>query len=357
MYRLTILQCAAKKKVFELFCREQLLVNYSLRELSPAGRRAVMTEMFKELPEETVQDLKQRATIEESRLEALKRAAAAFKPVTPYEFFVKEQWNNPALCSSANPRDREVRLLQVYESLPDKAKEALAARAERFNAEHSKLPEAPPLPVIPVIKKKAVPVKSKKKTRKKKKKQLTSSSATKPKKAETTNAAEEQTDKKTAKVMNRPRRPLSPYSIFVKEQMASVQLLAPKERMRVIGERWRSLTNEERERRLAAARMKIASETVPETETETAGEASKQEGSAAASPVTSSPVPVAATEPSVMTSASSSPPGSPPQSSNADSEQVAASSSSPAPTEAIAGAASSATSRPPNSTFRSTPPA
>ncbi|KPA81722.1 hypothetical protein ABB37_04019 [Leptomonas pyrrhocoris] len=319
MFCLTLLRSAAKKKVFELFCREQLLVNYSLRELSPASRRVVMAEMFKELPAETVLDLKQRAAIEESRIEALKRAAASFKPVTPYEFFVKEQRTNPALGGASNPRDREVKLLQIYETLPEKAKEALAARAERYNAEHSKLPVAPPLPVVAVVKKKLAPAQSKKKkaTKKKKKKRPAGAGARKSKKATTETAAgratEEQGDDETAKAVAKPRGPPSPYSIFVKDQMASLHHLAPKERMRVIGERWRSLTSEERERRLEAARVQIASEAAAAAASRAAtdGEVSATEVSTATAPPSMSAcVPVAtADETSTTAFAALAPPG------------------------------------------------
>lgn len=302
MFRLTLLRCAAKKKVFELYCREQLLTNFSLRELSPAERRVTMAKTFKEIPAETLHDLQQRASIEESRLAALQRAAAAFRPLTPYEFFVKEQRNNPALGSAGNPREREVKLLQIFETLPDAAKEALATRAERYNAEGAKLPAAPAMPVVRAVKKKEEPATaSKKKSKKKKKKALKkkkAKSSVKAKKAAETEDNDEA--KKGKKKATRARGAVSPYAIFVKEQMASLHHLAPTERMRVIGERWRSLTSEERERRLAAARAKIASEAAATTPTP-ASDAVVDAASA-----TTAPAPAESSTPASSPSSSSS---------------------------------------------------
>jgi hypothetical protein len=270
MYRITLLRCTARKKVFELYCREQLLCNFSLRELTPAERRVEMTKTFKQLSVDALQGLKTRASLEEARLEKLHRAAASFKPITPYEFFVKEQHSNPALGSATSPREREVKLLQIYQTLPDNAKEALMARAERYNAEHSKLPTAPALPVVKMLKKKEVPVKSststKAKTAKKKKNKEKTTNKSKKKSMKALQLKREQDAKKAKAKSTKARGAVSPYTIFVKEQMASVHHLAPKERMRVIAERWRSLTNEERERRLQAARVQIAAETAAKTE-------------------------------------------------------------------------------------------
>lgn len=333
MLHFTLLRCATKKKVFELFCREQLLSNYALRELPPAERRVTMAKDFKELSMEALSDLKQRASIEESRLEALQRAAAKFKPLTPYEFFVKEQQHNPALGSSTNPRDREVRLLQIYKTLPDNAKEALAARAERYNAEHSKVPVAPALPVVAVIRKKELPTKLTKNAKKSKKKKK------KPKTGPKPDAAAGQRDKavdKKKKTLKR-RGALSPYSIFVKEQMASLHHLAPKERMRVVGERWRSLTKEERERRLEAARAKIAAEAATaQPAADGHARAAKEEAisgaSSAASPASGSPSPASQGEARGDNSVQTRPSWSSGSSSPACAETKADAASSPSPT-------------------------
>lgn len=256
--RLSLLRCGVGRgKVFEIFCREQLLTNMALRELTPPERRKAMSLSFKELPEEELLALKQRAAIEELRLESLERAAARFKPITPYEFFAREQINNPAL-TGIGPREREVKLLQIYESLPEKAREAIQTRTDQYNAAHSAAHAAPALPVIPV-RKKPTPAPeaasssaaSNKKLKKKKTKKLLKAAP-----AQKTADGED----KAKAAAPRKARAVSPYSVFVKEQMASLHHLAPQERIRVIAERWRSLTNEERQRRLEAGRAKLAAE-------------------------------------------------------------------------------------------------
>lgn len=298
MLRFTLLRFSPKKMVFQMYCRDQLLVNYSLRNLTPAERRTVLAKQFKELPEESLADLRQRAAIEESRLAALQRAAAAFRPLTPYEFFVKEQQNNPAISSATTPRDREVRLLQIYETLPDNAKEALASRAELYNTAHAKVPAAPGLPVVAIRKQKPPPPKKAKKAGKKKKKALKKKKASQKlakKAAAVSDSAEGEEAptkqgkrKKTIKSAART----SPYGVFVKEQMASLHHLAPKERMRVIGERWRSLTPEERQQRLDAAKAKIAAQSASQPPDERTVVSSAATASSVSSSDTSSPAAV-----------------------------------------------------------------
>ncbi|KAG5465906.1 hypothetical protein CUR178_00621 [Leishmania enriettii] len=264
MLHFTRLRCSVgRAKVFEIFCREQLLTNMSLRELTQTARRKAMSQLFKALPEERLRELKQQAFIEQLRQEALDRAATFFKPLTTYEFFAREQHDNPAV-TGASPREKEVKLLQIFESLPEKAKKAIEVRAERYNVAHSTTPSAPALPVIPVWKKQAAPASessSQKKAKKKSKKARRKSKKTSRKGTATKEAAEARADESVAAAKKAFKRcAASPYSVFVREQMASLHHLAPKERMRVIGERWRSLTNEGRQRRLEAAKVRLAEE-------------------------------------------------------------------------------------------------
>ncbi|GET93682.1 hypothetical protein, conserved [Leishmania tarentolae] len=262
MLRMSCLQLSAGRgNVFEIFCREQLLTNMSLRELTQKERRKALSQLFKNLPEEHLLALKQQAFLEQRRQEALERTAAYFKPLTPYELFAREQKDNPAF-TSASPREKEVKLLQIYDSLPENARKAIQLRAEQYNKAHSMKPETPAMPVIPVRKKPAALAsgcssKNKKKSPKSRRKtqRKLAKGSTKPKEAEA--GADESADVKE-KVAKRSVG--SPFSVFVKEHMASLRYLAPKERMRVIGERWRLLTKEERQLRLEAAKVKLAEE-------------------------------------------------------------------------------------------------
>ncbi|KAG5465167.1 hypothetical protein LSCM4_00620 [Leishmania orientalis] len=290
MLHFTRLWCSVgRAKVFEIFCREQLLTNISLRDLTQTARRKAMSQLFKELPEERLRELKQQAFIEQLRQEALERTATFFKPLTTYEFFAREQQNNPAVAG-ASPREKEVKLLQIFESLPEKAKKAIEVRAERYNIAHSTKPSAPALPVIPVWKKQAAPASessSQKKAKKKSKKARRGPKKTSSKGTATKDAAEASADEPAAAAKKAVKRcAASPYSVFVREQMASLHHLAPKERMRVIGERWRSLTNEERQRRLEAGKVRLAEEK--------AAKAHGEETIASMSPPTSKEAPDAA---------------------------------------------------------------
>ncbi|CAJ1013089.1 hypothetical protein Q4I28_008402 [Leishmania naiffi] len=259
MLRITrVRRSPGRGKVFEIFCREQLLTNLSLRELTLTERRKAMSRLFKELPDEDMLALKQRASIEQLHQEALERAAAYFKPLTTYEFFTREQQDNPAVAG-ASPREKEMKLLQIYESLPENARMAIEIRAEQYNVAHSKKPTTPALPVIPVRKKPASPAsapssaKETKKARRKAQKKLSKGTAVKA-------GAETSTDVAVPAKRAVKRSAGSPYSVFVREHMASLHHLAPKERMRVIGERWRSLTKEERQHRLEVGKAKLAEE-------------------------------------------------------------------------------------------------
>lgn len=221
-----------------------------------------MSQLFKRLSEEQLLALKQQASIEQLRQEALQRAAAYFKSLTTYELFAREQKDNPAL-TGASPREKEVKLLQIYESLPENARKAIEMRTEQYNKAHSMKLATPALPVIPVRKKRAAHASdSSSKTKKKKAPKSPSKAHRKlAKGAEMEEAAEASADGSLAAKKRTAKRSVgSPYSVFVKEHMASLHHLAPKERMRVIGERWRSLTKEERQLRLEAGKVKLAEE-------------------------------------------------------------------------------------------------
>ncbi|KAK7194080.1 hypothetical protein NESM_000320700 [Novymonas esmeraldas] len=299
-------------KVFEIFCREQLLTNRALRHLTQAERRKSMSQLFKELSEDRLGELKQQASIELLRQAALERAAAFFKPLTPYEFFCREQMDNPAIAD-ANPRDREKKLLQIYESLPEKAREAVEQRAEQYNTAHSKKSTSSALPVVPVERRKkvaATPPRSRSGGRTAKKKKTTKSKSTAAV-AATTNSSSPSKDEDGKK---KSKKKGSPYAIFVREQMASLRNLAPKERMRAIGERWRSLTTEERQRRLEAGRAKLAAEALPSSPAAAAAEAEPEAQSSPPTPETVVPpsaMPVTASTQSIDTPRTRAPPSTP----------------------------------------------
>ncbi|KAG5490742.1 hypothetical protein JKF63_00864 [Porcisia hertigi] len=288
-------------KVFEIFCREQLLTNRSLCELTQGERRKAISQLFRDLSEERLLGLKQQASIEQLRQEALERAAAFFKPVTLYEFFTQEQQDNPAIVG-ASPREKEMKLLHIFESLPEKARKALEVRAEQYNVANSKRPTAPVLPMIPARKRPAFPTSNsstkteKKKTRKRREKAHGRIAKENTQKETAQASIGEPTTLKKKKAVEQYAAP--PYSVFVKEQMASLHHVKPKERMRVIGERWRSLTHEERQRRLEAAKVKLADNLAASTQKEGMTESSTpramNKASAKAFPTTVTPLSSAA---------------------------------------------------------------
>ncbi|KAG5464431.1 hypothetical protein LSCM1_00617 [Leishmania martiniquensis] len=292
MLHVTCFWCSAgRKKVFEIFCREQLLTNMSLRELTQTERRKAMSQLFKDLPKERLRELKQQTSLEQLRQEALERAATFFKPLTTYEFFAREQHDNPAVAG-ASPREKEVKLLQIFESLPENAKKAIEARTEQYNTAHSKKPAATALPVIPVRGKQAAPASGCSSRKKSKERGRPQKKCAKGTSAEET--AEASADKAAAVEKKTVMRlAASPYSVFVREQMASLHHLMPKERMRVIGERWRSLTSEERQRRLEAAKVKLEEERAARRQAEETGMSSSPprstEAATSAAPSPSSP--------------------------------------------------------------------
>ncbi|AYU83967.1 hypothetical protein conserved [Leishmania donovani] len=292
MLRITGLRCSVgRAKVFEIFCREQLLTNMSLRELTHTERRRAMSQLFKKLSEEQLLALKQQASIEQLRQEALERAAAYFKPLTTYELFAREQKDNPAF-TGASPREKEVKLLQIYESLPENARKAIERRTEQYNNAHSMKPATPALPVIPVRKKPTAPASgSSSKTKKKAPKSRRTARRKLAEEAAMDEVTETSADGSLAIKKRASQRGVgSPYAVFVKEHMASLHHLAPKDRMRVIGERWRSLTKEERQLRLQAGKAKLAEVLAAKAQAaETAESKSPQTLSGAAPAALSSP--------------------------------------------------------------------
>ncbi|CAG9584138.1 conserved hypothetical protein [Leishmania major strain Friedlin] len=316
MLRITDLRCSVRRaKVFEIFCREQLLTNMSLRELTQTERHKAMSQLFKKLSEEQLLALKQQASIEQLRQEALERAAAYFKPLTTYELFAREQKDNPAL-TGASPREKEVKLLQIYESLPENARKAIEMRTEQYNNAHSMKTATPALPVIPVRKKPAAPASG---SSSKKKKKASKSRRTACRKSAEGGAMDEATEASSDGSLAVTKRAVkrvvgSPYAVFVKEHMASLHHLAPKERMRVIGERWRSLTKEERQLRLEAGKVKLAEAL--------AAKAQAAETAESKSPQTSR---------GVATAASSSPSAPPTNAADSASTQAASTSTSSLP--------------------------
>lgn len=242
-----------RKWALRFYREEQLSHNSSLHGLSAVQKKKVIMKMFKGLSKPDMEILKFRATTyqrmvmagEPNALQAMKNHKAApftKEEITPYEFFVKEQCSNPAIVSLPNSLDRERKLLEIYNSLPQKARDALEQRATDFNtAQRYGVHAASRLQ--PVVRRDAAARSVKKVTKSAKR------------------AAAKPTAAKGATQTKKAKRTASPYAKFVQEQMPTLSAMPFKERMKEVAKRWRALSDEERATRLAigvAAQRKAA---------------------------------------------------------------------------------------------------
>ncbi|CAD2213194.1 hypothetical protein AGDE_06075 [Angomonas deanei] len=217
-----------RKWAFKLFKSEQIESNASLDQLSTIQKKKVLTRMFKQLPKEDLQKLYTRAPAFQAASESSGAATKRGKEITPYEYFVRNQQSNPAIAALSNPRDRETKLLEIYNSLPDAAKEALEENAKEFNRA-ANTPQKRVVVKIPAKRK----IQKKKKAAKKKavaKKKVVA----KPKKG----AGKKKKVKKAA----------TGYALFVKSEMALIQDMPQPEKMKEVGRRWKLLSEEEKKK-------------------------------------------------------------------------------------------------------------
>lgn len=228
MLRASAPLCSSRKLALRFFRAEQQK-NASLCDLSAAQKKKVILKMFRELSASDMETLKVKAAVWEAKATGGDGIAPPSRgkrrEVTPYELFFREQSSNPAIASISSPSVREKKLFAIYNSLPDVTKEALERRAREMS--EGRAVGAPP----PVAVKKRPAVKKPKKNKKSQTSRKTSTAKAKEKKRPERN----ESSKKSV---------VSPYAAFVKEQMAHVKHLPPKERMKVIAEKWRALKTE-----------------------------------------------------------------------------------------------------------------
>lgn len=258
-----------KTTAFAIFRKEQLQTNKSLQDLSAIQKQKVIAKIFKGLSRDDIAMLKQRAAAEAARIDAAKRAASSFVKLSAYQYFFQDQLqHNPAILTLRNPRDREVKLLQIFETLPVPVREALELKAEEYNQLHQRVAEKVSASrAASAIHEEGKKIMAERRQRsgaavKKGKKKVTAVGAAtqktaakfggtgKRRRAAKSGAGkvQQQVDEARAATRTKRRRLVKPstYALFVQRQMSEFRHLAPKERMREIAKRWRAMSDLER---------------------------------------------------------------------------------------------------------------
>ncbi|KEG05966.1 hypothetical protein DQ04_16941010 [Trypanosoma grayi] len=219
MLKCSLPLCNARKLALRFF-REEQRKNANLEGLSAAQKAKVIMKMFKQLNGRDMESLERRATAWEAKKSG---GASVAEPhhrrgeVTPYEVFFKEQLSNPSIASITSPGVRERKLFAIYNSLPERTREAYEQRAREISrSDGAKAFPAYRTPVL--LSKEKAPARKKKKV------------SGKNKKKKTIPKRKEPSGKSAA----------SPYATFVKEQMPHVKHIPPRERMKVIAEKWKA---------------------------------------------------------------------------------------------------------------------
>nr|CCC93998.1 conserved hypothetical protein [Trypanosoma congolense IL3000] len=225
MFRLTPPAHSVRKLALRLF-REEQAKNPNLQGLSAAQKRIVVEKTFEKLSRNEMAALRQRAItwkLNESygAVDEKKDVTKSRSKLTAYELFFKEQLSNPSIATIKSPRLLEKKLFAIFNTLPEETKKELERRAEEMSQSgYSK----------GFFSQKSTPQQAKRIIAKSPAQKQAPIKTALPK----SNKNKNQANKKPKKAQP------SPYNVFVREQMARVQHVPPKERMKIIATKWKA---------------------------------------------------------------------------------------------------------------------